>query len=542
MKECNYLFKFVLLVFISAVLTSAVFAAEPSSRPLSPRAQALQERRQQLEQDAADAEKEIEDEYVKWVALINSAQTPDDANVYAGLKFIARNRKFLPVLNRQQKGNIYSALSAWVYYFDDKSDKAIRQISSAYKLTPKNSVVFKTYAVLSLIYRDYASLADILAAQEASPSVEEPSMLQDTTSQQSKGTELNFDIGRIKTELLGKTLDIRSKISDYNSSLSGRKLACLLLWKLSSGELEKFASPAAPAQAQQAAEPSPSTAEGQSWDTIGYYAQPVQSDQPQDDSGQKIPEYETESFSQLQNKFAKNTDVVFAAVNFNAPDKAKNVENWLAENPQQWPVVPPSAEIQNAITSFIGSAPEKPLLLIISPDSVVRYLGDIDGFLPQMIISNIAANLQEFTDFNEPNQPPKLPKTPAAEQMEDDEPNIITQVEQPVLRQSPVEKQTDEETPAPVNQTPKQPAKPKTEIDEDFFDPRAETLVEHARAFFKIANRLQHHTYSKPVEMCRTVIKDYPNTKYAEQAQTLMRQVPERFRQRFDITDDELGL
>jgi outer membrane protein assembly factor BamD (BamD/ComL family) len=42
--------------------------------------------------------------------------------------------------------------------------------------------------------------------------------------------------------------------------------------------------------------------------------------------------------------------------------------------------------------------------------------------------------------------------------------------------------------------------------------------------------------------MCRTVIKDYPNTKYAEQAQTLMRQVPERFRERFDITDAELGL
>ncbi|OQA03132.1 MAG: hypothetical protein BWY69_00635 [Planctomycetes bacterium ADurb.Bin401] len=53
---------------------------------------------------------------------------------------------------------------------------------------------------------------------------------------------------------------------------------------------------------------------------------------------------------------------------------------------------------------------------------------------------------------------------------------------------------------------------------------------------------MQYHTYAKPIEMCRTVIRDYPNTKYADEARVLMRQVPERFRQRYKITDEELGL
>ncbi len=533
MTEYNNLLKFVFLIFISAILTSAVLAADQYPRSASQRAQALQERRQQLEKEAADAEKEIGDECAKWIALINAAQTPGDTNVSDGLKFIARNRKFLPILNRQQKGDSYSVLSAWVYYFDNKPEKAIRQIVSAYKLTPQNANVFKTYFALSLIYRDYSPLAEIIAAQEVSPSVEEPSILQDSSYQQPSGAELNLDISRIRTDLLGKTFDIHSKISDYNSSLSGKKLACLFLWKLDPNELEKFTTAAAPAPVEKTAESVPS-GESEFEETA-----------EQQETNKKNPEIDL--FSQLQNQFAKNTDVVFAAVNFNAPDKAKNVKNWLAENPQQWQAVPPSAQLRQTATSFIGSAPDTPILLIISPDSAVRYLGNIDSFLPQILISNILANLQEFAAPNEPNQPLKLPKAPPLEeQTEDDEdqPQTTPQIEQAAPEPSPVESRA-EQTPAHVQETPKEtapPAQPENQIDEDFFDPRAETLIEHARAFFKIANRLQHHTYSKPVEMCKTVIKDYPNTKYSEQARTLMRQVPERFRERFDITDEELGL
>ncbi|MBU2597288.1 MAG: hypothetical protein KJ757_07005, partial [Planctomycetes bacterium] len=137
----------------------------------------------------------------------------------------------------------------------------------------------------------------------------------------------------------------------------------------------------------------------------------------------------------------------------------------------------------------------------------------------------------------EPNQPLPLPQTPAVV-----EPNneLPTPSEPAEIQQPPIVKETNE-TSASVQETPP-PAQSKTEIDEDFFDPRAETLIENARAFFKIGNRLQYHTYSKPIEMCRTVIKDYPNTKYSEQARLLMRQVPERFRQRYNITDEELGL
>jgi hypothetical protein len=37
-------------------------------------------------------------------------------------------------------------------------------------------------------------------------------------------------------------------------------------------------------------------------------------------------------------------------------------------------------------------------------------------------------------------------------------------------------------------------------------------------------------------------MKDYPNTKYAQQAQMLLRNVPQEHRQQYNLTDQELGL
>jgi hypothetical protein len=37
-------------------------------------------------------------------------------------------------------------------------------------------------------------------------------------------------------------------------------------------------------------------------------------------------------------------------------------------------------------------------------------------------------------------------------------------------------------------------------------------------------------------------MKNYPNTKYAQEAQMLLRNVPKEHRQQYNLTDEELGL
>jgi hypothetical protein len=52
----------------------------------------------------------------------------------------------------------------------------------------------------------------------------------------------------------------------------------------------------------------------------------------------------------------------------------------------------------------------------------------------------------------------------------------------------------------------------------------------------------KYTTYKKGVDMCRNIMRKYPDTKYAEEARKLLRKVPERHKERYNITDEETGL
>jgi hypothetical protein len=492
--------------------------------------QTPQEKRQQFEQEAADATPDIEAENAKVLSWVNSNQTPDDANRNTALKNVAKNRKYVSILNKQQKGFEYYTLSAWVYYFDDKPDKALKQAVAGQKLAPQNSNIAKTCLALSLIYKDYAAASEVFAnkgelsqAAESAPS----STKKFSLNSQSSNTELNFDVNSIRPELLGKVFDVRPQ----TTSPTEKNILCVLLWKIDSNELDRFTV----AETKGPNEPnSPPPAAAQS---------PAGNETLKSAAGTQL-----EAFSKLQSHFAKESKIVFMGINLNDPAKTNNVKNWLAKTPQPWETSMPSAQLQQKITSLFTAVPARPTLIIAGPDSTVRYTGDVNSFLPQMIIRYISGNPQEFQEPNKPNdanRPPAASKSPV----------VVVPVKVTPLPQEP---NKPHQAPAvrEANEIPKPsqaaqaavPAKTaiapadKQQQNDDSFDPRAEQLLETAKGFFKIGDRLQYHTYAKPIEMCRTVINDYPNTKYAEQARTLMRQVPERFRARYNITDQELGL
>jgi len=159
-----------------------------------------------------------------------------------------------------------------------------------------------------------------------------------------------------------------------------------------------------------------------------------------------------------------------------------------------------------------------------------------------MIIQSILNNPQEFAEpnkaaeANEPNKPAKVSDSNAQQKME-------------FLKPTPQD--TNAAVPSAPNTTPTAPAVKTTPLPQTLnndngdyteVDAEAQQLLSNAEQFFKIANRMQYRSYRKPIEMCRSVITKFPNTKYAEQARVLMRQVPERFRENYNVTDAELGL
>ena len=74
----------------------------------------------------------------------------------------------------------------------------------------------------------------------------------------------------------------------------------------------------------------------------------------------------------------------------------------------------------------------------------------------------------------------------------------------------------------------------------EYIDPQASKLLENAKAFMKIGTRFT--TPKQGVELCRRIIREYPDTTYAIQARELLRGLPERHQKRYKITDEEMGL
>ena len=67
--------------------------------------------------------------------------------------------------------------------------------------------------------------------------------------------------------------------------------------------------------------------------------------------------------------------------------------------------------------------------------------------------------------------------------------------------------------------------------------------LQAARAFFMTAARRKFITYRKGVDLCRQVIRQCPDSENAESARDLLRRsVPEDQREKYKLTDEELGL
>jgi hypothetical protein len=539
MKNLSYL-KIVTIFAVIALCCPQLFSAPSQFTPRqsgrNPRYQTAEERKQQLKQESTAAAAEIDAAYKKILDYVNAAQKPAKTDIDEAQKTVLKNRKYLPVLEEPQRA-AYNVLSAWVYYFDEKNDKALKQASAGQKTSPQNINAFKTHFAISLICADYLALTEAVTDHSINASQEETPNSQTQSYSQPVNDDIQLDVNSVRTGILDKTFDGQLEPLEPNlpSLQTKGRLLCALVWQVDENELDRFApiepnEPNIPADANEPQQEPNTSASSE-------INQPLES-QPAEIPTPAVPIYpdvkpipEFESFTKLQTAFEKDKRVAFVGINLNDPAKKANLLNWLGKNPQKWPTFLPSSGQQYILNSLI-TAPDKPVLLIVAPDTVIRYAGKVEGFLPQLVIDAIINTLQD-SNKPEPNLPPIEYKSPAKPQPQPEQPvkNLNTPAA-PAEQQPKNDLQPKLAAPANTNQT----------VDEDFFDPRAETLLENARAFFKIGSTLPYHTYQKPIDMCRTVMQDYPNTKYAVAAQILLRQVPERFRKQYNLTDEELGL
>lgn len=185
--------------------------------------------------------------------------------------------------------------------------------------------------------------------------------------------------------------------------------------------------------------------------------------------------------------FANNFDnhaIQFVAVNI---DKSENTRSKILkmtmENPWPWAQVIGKDQLEN-ITMEIPEMPEiAGALVIVDSNGSVRYAGPADNFLAPLILRDIA------------------PKS-----------------------DSPAKRKNVTKKPVQAKKIATTTTQAQTEED---FDPQAEKLLENAKAFVKMG---RYTSYKKGIDLCRNVIDGYPNTKYEQQAKSLLETVPERYR------------
>ncbi|MHB9071719.1 MAG: hypothetical protein ACYC54_15275 [Sedimentisphaerales bacterium] len=478
------------------------------------------EKLQQFQLDAIDAGTEIDIDYTKIIYYVNANQTPTNNELNEIQKAIMKNNRYLTVLDDSQK-SVYRIMSAWVYYFDHKNDNALKQAETGQKMSPLNSNAVKTRLALSLLCKDYTTMMAMPKETAGSnttgripqttqaengipsmPGLQAPSF---TSASSTMKGELMLDVNAMRIELIGQTFD--SNFSPLDSNLHGR-LLCAMLWKIDSAELDRFL------QVTPKKDPNePNTQNPTSLPTSRQEQNQSSTD------GQTKQTTAFDDFAKLQTVFTKDKRIAFVSINFNDRTKKTNIMNWLKKNPQKWQTVFP-VSYQSVLYS-VSENLDEPILLIVAPDSTIRYAGRVNGFLPQMII-NAILNISEDVNKTDANLP-------------------VVEYKQPIVEQKP-NQQTAEKVVLPPLQDSNNiqtATTPTATVKQD----DAEKLLANAREFFRMSNvSLSPILYQRPIELCRQVIKDYPKTKYETEAQMLLHKVPERFRQRFNLTDHELGL
>ena len=106
--------------------------------------------------------------------------------------------------------------------------------------------------------------------------------------------------------------------------------------------------------------------------------------------------------------------------------------------------------------------------------------------------------------------------------------------------------------PKPPAFTPSEPAKPvkkqalpvreekpavEMQIEDEY---QAGKLLAYAQTMMQIGTK--YTTPKAAIDTCRQIIKDYPGTRYEQEARGLLRMVSAKNRKRYKITNEELGL
>ena len=131
----------------------------------------------------------------------------------------------------------------------------------------------------------------------------------------------------------------------------------------------------------------------------------------------------------------------------------------------------------------------------------------------------------------------------AAERAEAREDQLQSQLREAELKAEQKKTQQTEarRTPAKLPVAPTRPSRQEIVEEDIVASVEAERLYNMALTQYRIG-RKTGMTFKKMIDYCREIFARYPNSSEAAKARVLMRNIPQRYRQLYNITNEELGL
>ncbi len=503
-----------------------------------------QEERRQLPPEGVEGIREIESTLKEILTSVNQNQRPAMALLDSADQLLVENKRYLPMCDTDQRVS-FMLMQAWAGYYADDLGDAMSWAVRASKTDETNQDAWISAALFCML-NDKKPLLPRLkpTSRQAGREREGGYMAQATASgvNLKKGT-LEFDVLSLRQEMFSERFQQIDYQKEWGAQIdyeSGADTLCLLFWESDKDDVEVEvgdANDVTPPNRTHDRMP-------RGLEMMGLAA-----------NMQRLPEMELSQqrryFVQLSEVCKKHPHCKFVEVNTDEPETAKKAAKAVEQ-----PAVPLifAAETGLEPEKYAGLGAAGPFMLVINPEGKLRYAGPAADFVPAFVLTAVTGIEIDLEKMDHPNRPagenrramfngaggdlmgermprrmpPRgMPPVPAADPNEPAVQNTAAGTEK--VKQAPAAK-------APAGGAGAGQGQLTVEQQVD-----ADHLLAEAQLHIEGSIKIRGKSPEAGIIACREVMKKYPNTDYATKAQMLLRDVPNRFKAKYDITYEELG-
>ena len=456
----------------------------------------------------AAAQQEIETQLNTLLAAVNQGTEPNATDLSPIAATLKKSQPYLQKMDAKGQASLH-LMNAWMNYFAGKLKPAKIAANAAYRAEPQNKDAQTTYIIMAIANNDVKAAkttVNLLRKKTAKPAAknQQADDAYPGYGQMVESAMLEFDANSLKTELLGEKVGVfeAACLNGTTLGFKGGKTLLILLWK--NADLGTDTSSSSPAQ-------QPMMMPGMPGMPGMGVAQPGQTFTP------------LQAYGMFFARGFQNNKIAFLGLNLDGEDQSSAVMETLLKNSWPWPQAMAQDTHNTALASLASAHAAKPALVVVGPDGEIKYAGALSGFLLRMIVASAQSGSEATLAMPQTIQKPEETNTPA-----------------PSTAPTTETKEANAPPAAAPQPTPKTTPQPKAQkIAEETFNPMAQDLYNTAVQFMKMPGAMG---MGKAVANCKQILQKYPDTPQAAKARLLLRDVPERKRAQYHITNEDMGL